>query len=307
MKSTFGEINDWFKGIKLGHSSKDKLILFTFIINAVIVIIFLVTFFGKEKTAGIVLTKPNLLNWIPAKKVLVKIDGILLSLPVTLDCMIIVKSDWEKEEREFALNLPFDSGFILDLGANVGHYTALLATKYPKSKVFSVEASPTIFPILKSNCKLNNLSNLVLYNRAISDKDDITIEIFEKDSLSTIHKQFLNGLHIPTEKIRREKVRTLTIDSLIESENLDPVILLKMDIEGAEVEGLKGASSALRKKTIKNLIIEYHSIGNRTYITNLLKDLGYSYSVHERSIFFETKEFANGHILATLDDRNNQE
>lgn len=224
----------------------------------------------------------------------------MLSLPVTIDYMIIVKSNWEQEEREFASKLLLDNGFIIDLGANVGHYTALLAKKHPKTKVIAVEASPTIFLLLKSNCKLNNLTNLVFYNQAISDKDDEIIEFFERDALSTTQKQFLNALNIPLQQINKEKVRTLTIDRLLENENLDKVMLLKMDIEGAEVLALRGASSALKEKKIKNMIIEYHDHSGRTYITNLLKNLGYSYSVHQRSILFENKDFINGHIIATL-------
>lgn len=300
MASTLGEICDWLKGIKFGYSLRDKFVLFTYIINAIIVIVFLVAFFGKEKTAKIIFSKPHLVNWIPAKNALVKIDGILLSLPVTIDYMITVKSNWEKDEREFASRLSLDNEFIIDLGANVGHYTAMLAKKYPKTKVIAVEASPSIFPLLKSNCKLNNLTNLVFYNRAISDKDDEIIEFFERDALSTTQKQFLNAMNIPSQQINKEKVRTLTIDRLIENENLDQVMLLKMDIEGAEVLALKGASSALKEMKIKNMIIEYHDHSGKTYITNLLKNLGYSYSVHERTILFESKDFTNGHILATL-------
>jgi len=141
---------------------------------------------------------------------------------------------------------------------------------------------------------------LFFYNRTISDKDDEIIEFFERGALSTMQKQFINALNIPSQQINKEKVRTLTIDRLIENENLDQVMLLKMDIEGAEVLALKGASSALKEKKIKNMIIEYHDHSGKTYITNLLKNLGYSYSVHERTILFESQDFTNGHILATL-------
>lgn len=299
MESTLGEICDWLKGIKFGYSARDRFVLFTYIINAIIVILFLVSFFGKEKTAKIIFSKPSLVDWIPAKNVLVKIDGILLSLPVRIDYMLFVKSNVEREEREFASKLHFDNGFIMDLGANIGHYAIMLAKKYPKTKIIAVEASASIFPLLKSNCKLNNLTNLVFYNRAISDRDDEIIEFFERDCLSTIQKQFLNALHIPLQQINKEKVRTLTIDGLIENENIDQVMLLKMDIEGAEVLALKGASSTLKEMKIKNMIIEYHNHSNRTYITNLLKNLGYSYSLHERTTLFENKDLASGHIIAT--------
>lgn len=300
MKSTFGEMYDWLKGSKLGHSYKDKIALFAYIANAIIVIGFFLTFFGREKTWEISLSKPSLFNWIPVKNILVKIDNILLQLPVLIDYILFVKLDWEKEGREFASNLSCDRGFMLDIGSNIGHYTALIASRYPKVKVISVEASPSNFQLLKLNCRLNNLSNVVLYNLAISDRDNETVEFFTRDCLSTIDKQFLKNWHIPSRQIKTEKIQTLTIDSLIKKENIDQISLLKMDIGGAEILTLRGASSALKQKKIKNLIIEYHSKSNKAYIEEMLKGLGYSCTVHERPAIFEQENHANGHIIASI-------
>jgi len=299
MKSTVAEIIDWLKGVKCGCSARDKLVLLVYIISAVIVITFIVGLYGKERAAKIILKRPNLVNWLPAGNILVKIDGIFLSLPVMIDYMVFVKEDWEKKEREFASNLVSDNGSILDIGANAGHYTAFLAKKNPKSKIISVEASENIFNILKENCELNKLENVSLYNLAVSDEDDELLDFFERESLSTTQKEHLEFWHVPLEQIRRTQVKTITIDSLIKKENLDKVILLKIDIEGAEVLALKGASSALQEKKIKNMIIEYHTPQNKILIEKMLKDLGYSILVDPRSIFFESKDIAIGHIIAT--------
>lgn len=98
----------------------------------------------------------------------------MLSLPMILDYIILVKPDWEEEERQFVteLNLEDDDDRIaIDIGTNIGIYTLLLSHLYPKCKVISIEASPTIFEKLKLNCQLNNLgSNLVLLNKAVSDE-----------------------------------------------------------------------------------------------------------------------------------------
>jgi hypothetical protein len=49
------------------------------------------------------------------KSVLVKIDGAILSLPMILDYIILVKPDWEEKEREFMtqLNLNYDNNAIV--------------------------------------------------------------------------------------------------------------------------------------------------------------------------------------------------
>ena len=177
MASVLAEAISWLKGSKYGYTYKDKIALFLYIANAIIIIIFIIGIFGKARAIDIYFKRTYLLNWIPIKSVLVKIDGIMLSLPMILDYMILVKPDWEKEERQFVteLNLEDDDDRIsIDIGANIGIYTLLLSHLYPKCKVISIEASPTIFEKLKLNCQLNNLlpgSNLVLLNKAVSDKD----------------------------------------------------------------------------------------------------------------------------------------
>jgi predicted O-methyltransferase YrrM len=126
----------------------------------------------------------------------------MLSLPMILDYIILIKPDWEKKEREFItqLNLNYNNNaIVMDIGANIGIYTILLSHIYPKAKIIAIEASPTIVEMLRSNCKLNNLllpseSNVLLINKAISDKEDTTAEFYEKHSMSTMLKEFLTNL-----------------------------------------------------------------------------------------------------------------
>lgn len=172
---------NWIRGYKFGYTVKDKLILLAFILNGIIVITLLYMIFGKEKTHKIVMNKPNILNWIPVKKVIIKRDGVLLSVPTVIDYMMFVNMDWENEEKEFALKHSKDGKVILDIDSNVGFYTSILANKYPDSKIISVEASPSIFDILSYNCKLNKFSNVVLYHHAVTDTDNIKMNFYKRD------------------------------------------------------------------------------------------------------------------------------
>ena len=170
-----------------------------YIVNAIIIIIFIIVIFGKNKAIDIYFKRTYLLNWIPVKSVLVKIDGIMLSLPMILDYIILVKPNWEEKETEFMahLNLNYNNNnaIVMDIGANIGIYTILLSHIYPKAKIIAIEASPAIFEMLRSNCKINNLifpgSNVLLINKAIWDKDDTTSEFYEKHSMSTMLRNFL--------------------------------------------------------------------------------------------------------------------
>jgi FkbM family methyltransferase len=312
--SVLAEAISWLKGSKYGYTYKDKIALFLYIANAIIIIIFIIGIFGKARAIDIYFKRTYLLNWIPIKSVLVKIDGIMLSLPMILDYMILVKPDWEKEERQFVteLNLEDDDDRIsIDIGANIGIYTLLLSHLYPKCKVISIEASPTIFEKLKLNCQLNNLlpgSNLVLLNKAVSDKDGTWVEFYEKHSMSTMSKEFLTSISskIITNKddeLHKEIVRTVTIDKLAETTNINEISFLKIDVEGAEVLVLKGAINILTEKKVRNMIIEYHSFENYDYAVKLLDEIGYTIinSLQRYNNKTSTeKKVVNGHIIATL-------
>ena len=316
MRSILSELISWLKGCKYGYTYKDKIVLFLYIFNAIIIIIFIIGIFGKNKLIDTYFKRTYLLNWIPVKSVLVKIDGAILSLPMILDYIILVKPDWEEKEREFMTQLNLNNNnnnnnaIVMDIGANIGIYTILLSHIYPKAKIIAIEASPTIFEMLRSNCKLNNLvfpgSNVLLINKAISDKDDITTEFYEKHSMSTMLKEFLTNLSSTIltnqDELNKRVIRTITIDNLVETININEISLLKIDVEGAEVLALKGAIKTLTQKKIKNMIIEYHSLENYNYITKLLEEeLRYTI-INSQERFNKETEFVNGHIMAILQE-----
>src|SRR5919197_1247510 len=105
MTSTLSEALDWLKGSKYGYKFKDKIVLFLYILNATIILIFTYAIFGKDKAIEAYFHRNLLLNWMPFKSVVIEREGIKLSVPMIIDYIILVKSDWEKEERAFLMNL----------------------------------------------------------------------------------------------------------------------------------------------------------------------------------------------------------
>lgn len=292
---------------------RDKVFLFIHIVSAIILIVLFVTFFGRKRGAQILLRNLRWLNWMPIDSVKVnlgyKAQEVLLSLPLRIDYTIPLSKTWEDVERDYVSGLSLEEGVVIDVGANVGIYSVVLAKTHPKLKVIAVEASPIIFEWLKVNCRLNKLSNITLVNAAVSDQDNTIAEFYERDSMSTMLKGFLLDFGIGVggkESVMRRQVRTRTLDSIIESANLNEISLLKLDIEGAEILALKGASNSLDQKKIKNMLIEYHSLPNYDQLRSLMKRYNYAYSNHQRLQLFgdDDERYVNGHMMATLSNND---
>jgi len=300
------EATDLFNVYKLGITRKDKIIIFTFIVNFFLVIFFLFKIFGEKKGYAIYNRKSWLLDWTPGKNAMVNRNGIILSTPVKLNFLYLLKSDYEKYEYDFINNLSLtENSVVLDIGSNIGLYTIFFARLCPKlKKIISVEASPPNFKKLNINCKLNNVSNVSIYNLVVSGINDQIVDFYEEGAISSTQEKFLTNLGFSEQKLQKIEMKTITIDRLIEKEKIDQISLLKIDIEGAEVEALNGASNALKQQKIKNMIIEYHSNENKNKILDMLKS---NYKLDEdipRRVYTGNSEMKNGHILATLKNIN---
>ena len=121
---------------------------------------------------------------------------------------------------------------------------------------------------LKKNIEVNDLNNVIIVSKGVWSE-------------RTTRKLFLRGLGGHSFLRRSESYDDInldTLDNILKDLIIEKINFIKMDIEGAEIEALKGANTTLEKKT--NLAISgYHEInGNPTYkaIISLLKKKGFS-------------------------------
>jgi FkbM family methyltransferase len=148
-------------------------------------------------------------------------------------------------DESYRFNPQSNSPVIFDCGANIGTSCLYFKLLSPGSKITAFEADPEIAGILKSNLVKNNLSDIIVIDKAvwINDKG---IEISVEGA---------DGASIFSEGISKIKIDSVRLKYFLEKEDL--VDMLKMDIEGAEVEVLKDCSGTLNR--VGNLFIEYHS------------------------------------------------
>jgi FkbM family methyltransferase len=133
----------------------------------------------------------------------------------------------------------------IDIGANQGYFTILAAKQVrDNGSVFAFEPSPREFRRLRRNLRLNGCNNVTLESHALGSYQGFTdfhMCLGSQGSFSSIQ---LPGNDVTSPK-RLIQVPITTLDSYVKRSNIRSVDLIKMDVEGAELEVLKGGLSVL--------------------------------------------------------------
>lgn len=168
---------------------------------------------------------------------------------------------------------------IFDVGANIGTYTTWIAQLFPRGKVYCFEPQRLVFQMLCGNLAINNFDNCYAYNMALGNVDSI-LEFEEPDYYQ---KEDFGTFSLIEDKIKtrseyRHTVNLLTLDSFTTHYKVDKVDFIKIDVEGMDLDVLKGGKKTLEthrpsifiehsdnRKSILNDIVEYLGINNYTY------------------------------------------
>jgi FkbM family methyltransferase len=220
-----------------------------------------------------------------------------ISLPINKEDLVVVT----KHEDEIIKYVnPKEGDVFVDVGAHFGRYTLIAAKNVGRSgKVISIEAHPRNFRILKKNVELNRLTNVIALQYAVYSKQmRLKLHLPDEDLGYTMHHsvvpEYLLSKYEQKEKIENNyiEVNADTLDSILGSIGITQVNWIKIDVEGAELEVLKGSKILLANSKDIHLVIEVH--GRETYepVVRLLHK-------HGMTIEFE-KTYDNGerHIIA---------
>jgi FkbM family methyltransferase len=166
---------------------------------------------------------------------------------------------------------------VLDVGAHIGHYTIISSERVgPKGRVVAIEADPSNFEMLNHNIRLNGLTNIISLNYAVYSKEEkVKLYLPSKDSGFTIYNTIMTD-RASTEKDKFIQVNANTLDNLLQQNRIreEDVNWIKIDVEGAEYEVLKGATNILSKSKDIALLIEVHGFDNYKPIVEFLNSYG---------------------------------
>lgn len=157
------------------------------------------------------------------------------------DVMQMSLFDYEPIETDIVKSNVKKNDIVVDIGANIGYYTLLMAKN--EANVFSYEPEPQNFELLKKNVRLNDFStNVKLHNKAVSN--------FNGNSKLAL-AEHTTGQH----KLGTNRFGNETINVEVIKLQLDKIDFAKIDVEGDELHVLQGM------KTLPNkMLIEFNSI-----------------------------------------------
>jgi len=160
----------------------------------------------------------------------------------------------EPEETALMRRVIGEGDTVLDVGANAGWYTSLFAKQIGKlGRVYAIEPVPDTFKALRRTIELNHCTeNVFLFNKLCGENEEQGV-IFQFPDL---HPGLSSSRPIGDEKTVEHRIGTLTIDDLITREKIKSIAMLKIDVEGAELQVLRGAQKSLRAGIIKGMLIE---------------------------------------------------
>jgi len=166
----------------------------------------------------------------------------------------------ERAERIFYLNYLREGMTIFDVGANVGEMSLIFSFFVGNGKVHAFEAGSSAFERLKVICAAAGKQNVVLNHLALSDiKGFIRLNIYE-DALLSFNSQAVRPLKnygIDAEPIAVEETSATTVDDYCETNKIEHIDLLKIDVEGAELQVMRGARKMLESKRVACLTFEF--------------------------------------------------
>ena len=169
---------------------------------------------------------------------------------------------------------------VLDAGANIGLFTIFCCDRV--KRVIAIEPEPSNFKMLELNINENNCKNVILVNKAISNR-----------------KGYVGFSHTGGTAMANEagsEIQADTLDDILLNAKVKPTII-KMDIEGFEGKAFK---SFMGFDSVREIIMEIHSNELQREISSILSNNGFQCEILHNSLVRKTFTNAIKHPLTLL-------
>ena len=254
---------------------------------------------GKERRDQLYATRHLYHNWSPSYEVVKAFFKILKLLKIPRpefikifvpyhNYKLHVRSDKEDFAtfEDFQLFRPKEGDNFVDVGAHIGRYSMMAAKRIGNlGRIIAIEAHPETFELLKKNMALNRFYNVTTITPVVSSqKGKVKLYLAGHESGFTIYNTIMINRAKPTEKFL--EVEANTLDNILNENNVQRVNWIKIDVEGAELEVLKGAVNTLSSNKDLTLLIEVHGDANYRPILEIFEE-------YKFQIDYEMKYYPN--------------
>ncbi len=170
----------------------------------------------------------------------------------------LIYTGFEQDEIIFLRKFLKPADTFIDIGANIGLFSLHAAQIIsPKGRIYAFEPTPITFSRLKENIELNEFQNIITaYNIGLSSNKGklfLNVSTDGHDAWNT----FAQNSEISFDK--KIEINVTTLDSYLAENNIysKDIALIKMDVEGWEMEVLKGAKELLSKQDAPVFMVEF--------------------------------------------------
>ena len=206
---------------------------------------------------------------------------------------LLLEGIWEPKTTRYLCDSLSSGAVFLDIGANAGYFSLLASRCVGESgKVLAVEPNPAMAKQLRQNTERNGLTNIAIAETACSDSIEVR-DLYVGNAYNTGNSSLSRDNLAWTKSV---KVTCTTVDLLVETHHLQRVDLVKIDVEGAELQVLRGMSTTLRRlrpKIITELspsLLKGFSVALDT-VEEYFRALGYSVSPLEEDCMGRTTNY----------------
>lgn len=223
----------------------------------------------------------------------------------------ILRGHFEDAENQFVQQFLKPGMVVLDIGAHHGYYTLLAAQKLgPAGRVFAFEPSPRERQTLTQHLRMNACANVHVEEVALGDSEGAAkfyIVKGRETGCNSLRRPEVRGYTYSTE------VRVMRLDLYVLQHDLSTVDFVKMDVEGAELAVLQGATQFLARKPRPIILCEVQDARTRAWgypareIVDFLRRRGFAWYVPRsrgmlQPVDSEQKAF-DGNFVAVPEER----
>jgi len=169
-------------------------------------------------------------------------DGIRYRLDISDYMQYCIYFAIKVEPRETLYGLVRNGTTVIDVGTNIGETLLNFAKINRDGRNIGFEPVPFLYEKAKTNIALNDFANIELINTGLGSSNE-TLSFREAGDNNS------GGTFLTRENgtERDRLVHVLTLDEFVSENNIEKISLIKIDVEGFEMEVLKGASQVVER------------------------------------------------------------